>query len=202
MTDIIPFDQRDGYIWYNNELVPWQDAKTHILNHGLHYGNCVFEGAAIYNGTIFKLREHTERLIKSAQLLDYEIPYSVTELEEATKLIVKTQQVENGYIRPFAWRGSERMAISAKDNKIHVAIASWTWPPYFSVEAKMQGINMVFAEYKRPSPDTAPSASKAAGLYMICTISKHIAERVGYNEAIMLDLRVILLKLHVQICFL
>lgn len=187
MTDIIPFDQRDGYIWYNNELVPWQDAKTHILNHGLHYGNCVFEGAAIYNGTIFKLREHTERLIKSAQLLDYEIPYSVTELEEATKLIVKTQQVENGYIRPFAWRGSERMAISAKDNKIHVAIASWTWPPYFSVEAKMQGINMVFAEYKRPSPDTAPSASKAAGLYMICTISKHIAERAGYNEAIMLD---------------
>lgn len=187
MTDIIPFDKRDGFIWYNGELVEWSNAKVHVLNHGLHYGNCVFEGAAIYNGEIFKLREHTERLIKSAELLDYEIPYSLNQLEEATKLIVKKQKVANGYIRPFAWRGSEKMAISAKENKVHVAIATWTWPPYFSVEAKMKGINMVFAEYRRPSPDTAPSASKAAGLYMICTISKHKAEREGYNEAIMLD---------------
>ena len=187
MTEIIPFDKRDGYIWYNGKLVEWQETKVHVLNHGLHYGNCVFEGTAVYNNNIFKLREHTERLINSAKLLDYTIPYSVEELEEATKLIVKTQKVSNGYIRPFAWRGSERMAISAKKNSVHVAIATWTWPPYFSVDAKMKGINMVFAEYKRPAPDTAPSASKAAGLYMICTISKHKAERDGYNEAIMLD---------------
>jgi len=187
MAEIIPFDKRDGYIWYNGELVDWEDAKVHVLNHGLHYGSCVFEGTAVYNDKIFKLREHTERLIRSAELLDFSIPYSVEELEEATKLIVKTQKVSSGYIRPFAWRGSEKMAISAKDNSTHVAIATWTWPPYFSVEAKRKGIDMVFADYRRPSPETAPSASKAAGLYMICTISKHKAERAGYTEAIMMD---------------
>ncbi len=185
--EIIPFDQREGFIWYNGEMVPWQNATVHVLNHGLHYGSCVFEGIAVYNDKIFKLTEHLDRLLKSAELLDYQVPYSVAELEQATKDIVTKQQVSNGYIRPFAWRGSEKMAISAKNNSIHTAIATWTWPPYFSREAKKQGIDMVFAKYQRPSPDTAPSASKAAGLYMICTISKHEAERGGYGEAIMLD---------------
>jgi branched-chain amino acid aminotransferase len=187
MAEIIPFDKRDGYIWYNGEIIDWQDAKTHVLNHGLHYGGCVFEGIAIYNNKIFKLREHLKRLIFSAKLLDYEIPYSINELIDACQEIVSKQNIVNGYIRPFAWRGSERMAISAKDNAIHTAIATWSWPPYFSPEAKQRGIDMVFAEYKRPSPETAPCASKAAGLYMICTISKHKAERDGYNEALMLD---------------
>jgi branched-chain amino acid aminotransferase len=189
MTEIIPFDQRDGFIWYNGELVAWQNAQIHVLNHGLHYGSCVFEGVAVYNGKIFKLREHTERLFNSAKLLDFEVPYSLEEMEEATKAIVKKQGVENGYIRPFSWRGSEKMAISAQSNTIHTAIATWTWPPYYSADAKKKGITMVFADYKRPSPETAPIASKAAGLYMICTISKHKAERLGYNEALMLDYR-------------
>lgn len=187
--EIIPFDKRDGYIWYNGNIIAWQDAKTHILNHGLHYASSVFEGIAVYDGNIFKLTEHTQRLHNSAKLLDFELPYTVEELEHATKEIVAKQKVDNGYIRPFAWRGSEKMAISAKQNTIHVAIASWMWPPYFSPEAKKKGINMVFAQYKRPDPSTAPTASKAAGLYMICTISKHFAERNGYNEAIMLDYR-------------
>jgi len=187
--NIIPFDKREGYIWFNEEIVPWQDANVHVLNHGLHYGSCVFEGIAVYDDNIFKLREHTQRLIDSAKALDFEIPYSLEELEDATRMIVKKQNVSSGYIRPFAWRGSERMAISAKSNTVHVAIATWTWPPYFSLEAKKKGIDMVFAQYSRPSPDTAPTTAKAAGLYMICTISKHIAERQGYNEAVMLDYR-------------
>lgn len=189
MTTIIPFDKREGFIWLNGEMTPWQDATTHVLNHGLHYGSCVFEGIAVYDNKIFKLREHTERLIKSAELLDFSLPYSLDELEAATQEIVTKQNVTNGYIRPFAWRGSEKMAISAKDNSTNVAIASWTWPPYFSAEAKKKGIDMVFAEYKRPSPETAPVEAKAAGLYMICTYSKHKAERAGYNEAMMLDYR-------------
>jgi branched-chain amino acid aminotransferase len=186
---ILPFDKRDGHIWYNGEFIKWQDTKVHVLNHGLHYGGCVFEGVAVYNGKIFKLREHSQRLIDSAIALDFKIPYSLEEIEEACKATIKKQGVENGYIRPFAWRGSEKMAISAKENSTHVAIASWTWPPYFSPEAKKKGINMIEAKFRRPAPDTAPTAAKAAGLYMICTVSKHAAEREGYNEAIMLDYR-------------
>ncbi|MBT4921876.1 MAG: branched-chain amino acid aminotransferase [Rickettsiales bacterium] len=189
MSSIIPFDKRDGFIWYNGELVEWPNATTHILNHGLHYGSCVFEGIAVYNNKIFKLKEHSQRLIDSAKLLDFDIPYSLEELMSATSEIVQVQKVDNGYIRPFAWRGSEQMAISAKDNSTNVAIATWKWPPYFSAEAKLNGIDMVFAKYSRPSPETAPTASKAAGLYMICTYSKHTAERKGYTEAIMLDYR-------------
>lgn len=187
--EIVPFDKREGYIWYDGKIVPWQEAKTHVLNHGLHYGSCVFEGIAVYNHKIFKLSEHTQRLHYSAELLDFNIPYSVSELELATKEIVKKQNIKDGYIRPFAWRGSEKMAISAKNNSVHVAIATWTWPPYFSLEAKKKGIDMVFATYSRPSPETAPTSAKAAGLYMICTISKHLAEKEGYNEAMMLDYR-------------
>jgi branched-chain amino acid aminotransferase len=186
---MIPFDKREGFIWQDGEIINWQDAKTHVLNHGLHYASSVFEGVAVYNSKIFKLREHTERLIKSAEYLDMDIPYTLEELEAAQIKIVKKQGVENGYIRPFAWRGSEKMAISARQNTTHVAIATWTWPPYYSADAKQKGISMVFADYKRPSPETAPFAAKAAGLYMICTIEKQKAERANYNEVLMLDYR-------------
>lgn len=189
MTDIIPFDKRDGYIWYNGEFVDWKDAKVHVLNHGLHYASCVFEGERIYSKAIFKSREHTERLHKSAEILGFEIPYSVDELEVAKAEIAAKQGIEDGYMRVFAWRGSEKMAISAQNNKIHVAIACWPWPPYYSDEARRKGLRLKFATYRRPAPDTAPVAAKAAGLYMICTISKHEAESEGYNDALMLDYR-------------
>ena len=185
--DIIPFDQRDGFIWYNGEFVEWRQAKVHVLNHGLHYASCVFEGERIYNEKIFKCTEHSARLHKSAQLLGFEIPYSVEKLDEAKNAISKKQNIIDGYMRAFAWRGSEKMAISAQNNKIHTAIACWPWPPYYSDEARKAGLKLKFAIYKRPSPETAPVASKAAGLYMICTISKHEAEREGYNDALMLD---------------
>ncbi|MBN66921.1 MAG: branched-chain amino acid aminotransferase [Rickettsiales bacterium] len=186
---IIPFDDRDGVIWYNGKLVPWRDATTHILCHGLHYASSVFEGERVYNGQVFKLTEHSERLRKSAELIGFEVPYTTQELDEATKLIVKEQNITNGYVRPVAWRGSEMMAISAQHNKIHVAIATWEWPNLFKADARETGIRMITADWKRPSPDTEPSASKAAGLYMICTMSKHKAEAAGYHDALMLDWR-------------
>jgi len=189
MTEIIPFDKRDGYIWYNGEFVEWQSAKVHILNHGLHYASSIFEGERIYNGKIFISNEHTKRLHKSAELLGFEIPYSVEELNKLKEETVKKQNIVDGYMRVFAWRGSEKMAISAQNNKIHVAIACWPWPPYYSDEARKAGLKLKFAKYKRPSPETAPIAAKAAGLYMICTISKHEAEREGYNDALMFDYR-------------
>ena len=186
---MVPFDKRDGFIWYNGQIVDWQDATVHVLNHGLHYASSVFEGVAVYGGKIFKLREHTERLIKSAEILDMESPYSLEELEEAQRTIVKKSNIDNGYIRPLVWRGSEKMAISASENKANVAIATWTWSNYYKKDAKTVGIDLVFADYKRPSPETAPCHAKAAGLYMICTISKQMAERKGYNEVLMLDYR-------------
>ncbi len=187
--DIIPFDQRDGYIWYNGEFVDWKDAKVHVLNHGLHYASCVFEGERIYNEKIFKCTDHSSRLHRSADMLGFKIPYSVEELDAAKKETAKKQNIVDGYMRCFAWRGSEKMAISAQGNKIHVAIACWPWPPYYSDEARKAGLKLNFAKYKRPSPECAPTASKAAGLYMICTISKHEAENAGYNDALMLDYR-------------
>lgn len=189
MTDLIPFDQREGYIWYNGEFTNWRDAKVHVLNHGLHYASCIFEGERIYNGKIFKSTEHSKRLHESAQIIDFKIPYSIEQLDSIKKELVVKQQVVDGYMRAFAWRGSEKMAISAQNNKIHVAIACWTWPPYYSEEARKIGLKLKFAKYRRPSAECAPTASKAAGLYMICTISKHEAERDGYNDALMLDYR-------------
>jgi branched-chain amino acid aminotransferase len=186
---IIPFDKREGYIWQNGKIVPWQDAKVHILNHGLHYASCVFEGERVYDKKIFKITEHSERLHKSAEILGFKIPYSVKELDKAKKEITAKQNIKDGYVRAFAWRGSEKMAISAQNNKIHVAIACWPWPPYYSDEARKKGLNLKFAKYRRPDPATAPTAAKAAGLYMICTISKHEAEAKGYNDALMLDYR-------------
>ena len=189
MSDLIPFDQRDGYIWYNGEFVEWKNAKVHVLNHGLHYASCVFEGEKIYNKKIFKCNEHSVRLHKSAEMLGFKIPYSVEELDRIKKETSAKQNIVDGYMRAFAWRGSEKMAISAQGNKIHIAIACWPWPPYYSEEARRAGLKLKFAKYKRPSPETAPVAAKAAGLYMICTISKHEAENEGYNDALMLDYR-------------
>ncbi len=184
---VLPFDQRDGFIWMDGKLVPWNDAKLHVLSHGLHYGSCVFEGERTYGGVIFKSREHTERFHKSAQLLDFDIPYSVDEIEAAKKLVVEKNNFTSCYVRPVAWRGSEMMAVAAQDSTIHVAIAVWDWPSMFDVAEKMRGIRLDIAEYRRPDPQTAPSDAKAAGLYMICTISKHRAEKKGYADAMMLD---------------
>jgi branched-chain amino acid aminotransferase len=184
---VLPFDQRDGFIWMNGALVEWKDAKLHVLSHGLHYGSCVFEGERAYGGRIFKSREHSERLRKSAELLDFEIPYTVEELDAAKDLVVAKNGLTNCYVRPVAWRGSEMMAISAQHATINVAIAVWDWPSMFDIATKMKGIRLDIAEYRRPDPACAPCASKAAGLYMICTISKHRAERRGYADAMMLD---------------
>lgn len=184
---VLPFDDRDGKIWYDGKLVDWRDAKLHVLSHGLHYGSCVFEGERVYNGEVFKLQEHNERLHRSAELLGFKIPYSVEELNEATRQTVEAAGYTNAYVRPVAWRGSEMMAISAQSTTIHVAIAVWEWPSYFGKEAREKGLKLRTSEWRRPSPKTAPSASKAAGLYMICTMSKHTAEAAGYHDALMLD---------------
>jgi branched-chain amino acid aminotransferase len=183
----LPFDQRDGWIWYDGGLVPWADAKLHVLSHGLHYGSCVFEGERAYGGEIFKSTEHSERLRRSAELLDFEIPYSVAEIDAAKRLVLEKNGQVDAYIRPVAWRGSEMMGVAAQDNKIHLAIATWEWPSYFDPAQRLKGIRLDMAEYHRPDPATAPSLAKAAGLYMICTISKHKAERKGYADALMLD---------------
>ena len=181
------FDQRDGVIWYDGTLVPWSDAKLHVLTHGLHYGSCVFEGERAYGGAIYKGTEHSERLKRSAQILDFEIPYSVAEIDAAKRLVLEKNGQLDAYVRPVAWRGSEMMGVSAQDNKIHLAIASWEWPSYFDPAERLKGIRLDLADYRRPDPRTAPALAKAAGLYMICTISKHKAERKGYADALMLD---------------
>ena len=185
----ISFDQRDGYIWYNGEMVPWADAKVHVLTHGLHYGSCVFEGERAYAGSIFKLNEHTERLVFSAKELGFDLPYSVDEINRACEETLKKNGLEDGYLRPVAWRGSEMMGVSAQHNRINVAIAAWEWPSYFNPEERLKGIRLDMAKYRRPSPDTIPCFAKAAGLYMICTLSKHEAEGKGYADALMLDWR-------------
>lgn len=184
---VLAFDQRDGHIWYDGALIPWRDAKLHVLSHGLHYASCVFEGERAYGGVIFKSRDHSERFRRSAQILDFEIPYSVDEIEAAKAATVKANGLKSCYVRPVAWRGSEMMAVAAQNSTIHVAIATWDWPSMFDVETKMKGIKLDIAEYRRPDPQTAPSLAKAAGLYMICTISKHRAERRGYADALMYD---------------
>ena len=185
----VPFDQLDGHIWMNGEFVPWKDAKIHVLTHGLHYASAVFEGERAYGGEIFKLTEHTERLHESARILGFEIPYSVQEIDDASVALLHKQGFTDAYVRPIAWRGSEMMGVSAQANKINLAIAIWQWPSYFDPEQRLKGIRLDLAEYRRPDPRTAPSKSKAAGLYMICTISKHAAEAKGYADALMLDWR-------------
>ncbi len=184
---MIPYDKREGKIWYNNDLVDWQDVKLHVLSHGLHYASCVFEGLRVYEGEIFKLEEHTDRLFYSAKRMDIEIPYSKDEINDATKKIVLSQNVKNGYVRPFVWRGSEMMAVSAQKTKIHVAIATWEWGTYFDPKLKSEGIKLNISKWRRPAPNTIPWDTKAAGLYMICTLSKHEAEREGFSDSLMLD---------------
>ena len=184
---LLPFDDRDGFIWMDGKLVPWRDAKLHVLSHGLHYASSVFEGERAYHGKIFKSLDHTKRFFRSAELLDFEIPYTVAEIEAAKAEVVAKNGGGDLYVRPVAWRGSEMMAVSSMNATVHVAIAAWPWPSMFDTEQKMKGIRLDLAEYRRPDPKTAPSHSKAAGLYMICSISKHQAERKGYADALMLD---------------
>ena len=186
-VSLVPFDDRDGWIWLDGEFVPWRDARVHVLTHALHYGSSVFEGARMYEGEVFKLTEHTERLFRSAEILDFKIPYTVAEIDEACKQTAARMGVADAYVRPLAWRGAEQMGVSAQQSRIHVAVACWEWPSYFDPEERRRGIRLTHAKYRRPSPETAPTASKAAGLYMICTISKHRAERRGYADALMLD---------------
>ena len=183
------FDNRDGVMWYDGKFVNWPDAKLHVLSHGLHYASAVFEGTRVYGGNIFHLKAHTERLLNSARILGFQIPYTLEQLCQAQRELIKRQNITDGYIRPIAWRGSEMMAVSAQKASIHVAIATWTWPSYFSVEAKLKGIRLDNAIYRRPDPACAPTKAKAAGLYMICTLSKHAAEARGYDDAMMLDYR-------------
>ncbi len=185
----VSFDQIEGYIWVNGEFVDWQDAKIHILTHGLHYASCVFEGTRAYNGAIFRNHEHNQRLHRSADILGFEIPYSVDEINRACEETLAKNNLTNGYLRPTAWRGSEMMGVSAQNNRINLAIAAWEWPSYFDPEERKKGIRLDLAKYRRPSPETAPCLAKAAGLYMICTLSKHEAERKGYADAMMLDYR-------------
>ena len=189
MADAQPFDMRDGVIWYDGAFVPWADAKVHVLTHALHYASAVFEGERAYGGVIFKMREHNQRLIESARLLDFEIPYSVEEIDRACEETLARQGFSDAYIRPIAWRGSEMMGVSAQHNKIHLAIAVWQWPSYFDPAQRLKGIRLDLAKWRRPDPQTAPSKAKATGLYMICTMSKHAAERKGYADALMLDWR-------------
>ncbi len=183
------FADRDGKIWYNGEIVDWRDAQVHVLTHGLHYASSVFEGERMYNGEIFKLREHTERLFYSAKELDFEIPYSIEEIDAACIQTCEANGISEAYLRPIAWRGSEMMGVSAQTNKINVAIAAWEWPSYFTPEARMNGITLQISKWKRPSPETEPVHAKAAGLYMICTLSKHQAEADGFQDALMMDYR-------------
>ncbi|HTP92445.1 MAG TPA: branched-chain amino acid aminotransferase [Xanthobacteraceae bacterium] len=183
----VPFDQRTDVIWFDGKLIPTVDCKISVLTHGLHYASCVFEGERAYGGEIFECTQHSERLKQSGQVLDFEIPYSVAEIDAAKRLVLEKNNQKDAYVRPIAWRGSEQLGVSAQNNKIHLAIATWEWPSYFDPAQRLKGIRLDLAEYRRPDPKTAPCLAKAAGLYMICTISKHRAEKRGYADAMMLD---------------
>jgi len=185
--ETIPYDKRSGKIWFNGKSVDWSEAKVHVLNHGLHYASSVFEGVRVYDGEVFKLKEHTDRLFYSAKRMGMDVPYSTDEINKATKEIVNIQKTQNGYIRPIIWRGSEMMAISAQKNKVNVAIATWEWGSYFDPKLKIEGIKLNISSWRRPSPNSIPWDTKAAGLYMICTLSKHEAEAKGYIDSLMLD---------------
>jgi len=189
MADIIPFDDRDGSLWYDGKLVPWREAKTHVLTHGLHYASSVFEGERIYSGRIYKLEEHTARLFESARILGMTIPFTEQQVSDACYEAARAQGIEDGYVRPVVFRGSEQMSVAAPRSSVHIAIAVWRWPSYFSPAEKLKGIRLAISDWKRPAPDTAPTKSKAAGLYMICTLAKHKAEADGFHDAIMFDYR-------------
>jgi len=188
IMSLVPFDDRDGVIWFDGALVPWREAKLHVLSHALHYASAVFEGERAYGGRVFKLSEHSERLVESARILDMTLPYSAAEIDAATEAVIAANEIADGYVRPIAWRGSEQMGVAAQNTTIHVAIASWEWGAYFGDEA-LRGIRLATAHYRRPSPETAPVKSKAAGLYMICTLARHKVQAAGYTDALMLDWR-------------
>jgi len=185
----IPFDDRDGSMWFDGKLVPWREAKVHILSHSWHYGSAVFEGERAYGGKIFKMREHSERLLRSAKILDYEIPYTADEIDAAKMATLKANDLKDAYVRPIAWRGTETMNVSGLPCKIHLAIATWEWPPYYTAEARAKGARLIIGKWARPAPNTAPTSAKAAGLYMICTIGKNEADRQGAADVLMLDYR-------------
>jgi len=185
--EAVPYDKRIGKIWLDGSLVDWQDAKLHVLTHGLHYASAVFEGERVYGGKIFKLTEHSERLIYSASRMGFKIPYSVDQIDKFCKEVVEVQKIENGYVRPIAWRGSEMMAVSAQNNTIHFAIAAWVWGSYFDPKIKLNGIKLDISNWRKPPPNSIPWDTKAAGNYMINTLSKHESERKGYNDSMMLD---------------
>lgn len=189
MANVIPFDDRDGCIWLDGKLTDWREAKVHVLTHGLHYASSVFEGERAYSGRIYKLEEHTERLFESARILGMEIPYTEQQINDACNEIVRVQGHEDAYVRPVVFRGSEQMSVAAPHSSTRIAIAAWPWPSYFDPAQKRKGIRLTIADWRRPAPDTAPSKAKAAGLYMICTLSKHAAEAKGYHDAIMYDYR-------------
>jgi branched-chain amino acid aminotransferase len=183
------FDDRPGVIWFDGKMVPWKEANVHVLSHAMHYASAVFEGERCYGGEIFELRQHTERFFESARIMDFEIPYTPDEIDAACEGLVKENGITDGYLRPIAWRGAGMMGVSAQKAGIHVAVAAWDWPAYFSPDARMQGIRMKWAKWRRPDPMTIPCKTKAAGLYMICTLSKHDAEAEGFADALMLDYR-------------
>lgn len=184
---LFPFDERDGWIWLDGAFVPWREAKVHILTHALHYGSAVFEGERMYDGRIFELERHTDRLFHSARLLDFEIPFSAAEINRASTATCERNNFADCYVRPIAWRGSEELGVSTHNTRIHVAIATWAWPKYFDLGKLKNGIRLCWAKYRRPPNDAAPTSAKAIGLYMICTVSKNVAERAGYDDALMLD---------------
>ncbi|MDB5371192.1 MAG: branched-chain amino acid aminotransferase [Roseomonas sp.] len=183
---LVPFDDRDGWIWLDGAMVPWREAKLHVLTHGLHYASGVFEGERAYDGNIFKLREHTDRLIASGKILGFDIPWTADEIDAACAAVLAKNNLIDAYLRPIAWRGSEMLAVSAQHTQIHLAIAAWAWPNLFG-DNRMKGVRLGMAKWRRPAPDTAPTASKASGLYMIGTLSKHQAEAEGFDDALMLD---------------
>ena len=189
MTDTRSFDDRDGLIWFDGKLVPWREAQVHVLTHALHYASSVFEGQRAYGGEIFALTEHSGRLKKSAELLGFEIPYSVEEIDQACRDTLAANNLEDAYMRPLAWRGSEQMGVSAQKAKIHLAISVWSWGAYFGEEALRSGLRLDISSWRRPAPYTAPTQSKAAGLYMICTLARHQAQAKGFDDALMFDWR-------------
>lgn len=184
---LVPFDDRDGVIWWNGEFRPWRDSKLHVLSHGLHYASAVFEGERCYGGEIFKLREHTERLLQSGRILGFDIPWTAQQIDDACNETIRRNGLTDAYVRPIAWRGPEEMGVAARATKVQLAIAVWEWGAYFGVEQRMKGVNLAMARWRRPHPETAPTASKAAGLYMIGTMSKEAAMDEGADDAMMLD---------------
>jgi branched-chain amino acid aminotransferase len=185
---LVPFDDRDGHIWFDGVMIPWRDAKLHVLTHGLHYASGVFEGERAYRGNIFHLRMHTERLIGSARILGFDLPYSAEEINAACDAVMAANGLTEAYVRPIAWRGSERLSVAADGTTVHLAIAAWPWPNLFG-DDRMKGVRLDIASWKRPHPETAPTASKAAGLYMIGTMAKQAAAANGFDDALMMDWR-------------